>query len=270
MKINSITINNFQSYYKEQTIEFGDGLNLIIGAGGKGKSKLFNAFYWVLFGKIYITDMGWCTTENLYQSSSKNMHQYELINKKALFESKIDGIVNCYVQLDLTDDKGLNYIIERQVNAYRKPTKEWETPEAWNINPSSLKVTYDVATGTKSVNGFMAEDKIADLFPEGIRGYIWFQGETLKSLINFRNKQSLKDAVRHISYYPYYEKLTSIISKAKTKIESQESKKLKELNRQNSEMKGLLIKIDYLRGKFRKKKTINKYLITILHKSVLL
>lgn len=251
MKINSITINNFQSYYKEQTIEFGDGLNLIIGAGGKGKSKLFNAFYWVLFGKIYITDMGWCTTENLYQSSSKNMHQYELINKKALFESKIDGIVNCYVQLDLTDDKGLNYIIERQVNAYRKPTKEWETPEAWNINPSSLKVTYDVATGTKSVNGFMAEDKIADLFPEGIRGYIWFQGETLKSLINFRNKQSLKDAVRHISYYPYYEKLTSIISKAKTKIESQESKKLKELNRQNSEMKGLLIKIDYLRGKIQ-------------------
>lgn len=40
MKINSITINNFQSYYEEQTIEFGDGLNLIIGNGGKGKSKL--------------------------------------------------------------------------------------------------------------------------------------------------------------------------------------------------------------------------------------
>ena len=44
MKINSITIHNFQSYYGTQTIEFGDGLNLIIGNGGKGKSKLFNAF----------------------------------------------------------------------------------------------------------------------------------------------------------------------------------------------------------------------------------
>jgi DNA sulfur modification protein DndD len=68
MKINSITIHNFQSYYGEQTIEFGDGLNLIIGNGGKGKSKLFNAFYWVLFGKIYVTSEGWCTTDDLYLS----------------------------------------------------------------------------------------------------------------------------------------------------------------------------------------------------------
>ena len=97
----------------------------------------------------------------------------------------------------------------------------------------------------------MAESIIADLFPEGIRGYIWFQGESLDSLIDFRKKQNLKDAVRHISYYPYYEKLTSIISKAKTKIESQESKKLKEANKQNSEIRSLLLKIDFLRGKIQ-------------------
>ena len=38
---------------EETEVEFSNGLNLIIGNGGKGKSKLFNAFYWVLFGKIY-------------------------------------------------------------------------------------------------------------------------------------------------------------------------------------------------------------------------
>lgn len=53
MKINNIFISNFQSYYGDQTVEFGNGLNLVIGEGGKGKSKLFNAFYWVLFGSIY-------------------------------------------------------------------------------------------------------------------------------------------------------------------------------------------------------------------------
>ena len=101
MKINSITINNFQSYYGEQTIEFGDGLNLIIGNGGKGKSKLFNAFYWVLFGKIYVTSEGWCTTDNLYQSSHKALHNYEYFNKKALSEAKVDGKISCSVQLEL-------------------------------------------------------------------------------------------------------------------------------------------------------------------------
>lgn len=251
MKINSITINNFQSYYEEQTIEFGDGLNLIIGNGGKGKSKLFNAFYWVLFGKIYVTSEGWCTTDDLYLSSHKALHKFEYINKKALYDAKIDGKVDCYVQLDLTDDKGHNYIIERQASAIRQPVQEWDKPESWNVSPSSLKVTYDVATGTKNVNGIMAESIITDLFPEGIRGYIWFQGESLDSLIDFRKKQNLKDAVRHISYYPYYEKLTSIISKAKAKIESQESRKLREANKQNSEIRSLILKIDLLRGKIQ-------------------
>jgi DNA sulfur modification protein DndD len=251
MKINSITINNFQSYYEEQTIEFGDGLNLIIGNGGKGKSKLFNAFYWVLFGKIYVTSEGWCTTDDLYLSSHKALHKFEYINKKALYDAKIDGKVDCYVQLDLTDDKGHNYIIERQASAIRQPVQEWDKPESWNVSPSSLKVTYDVATGTKNVNGIMAESIITDLFPEGIRGYIWFQGESLDSLIDFRKKQNLKDAVRHISYYPYYEKLTSIISKAKAKIESQESRKLREANKQNSGIRSLILKIDFLRGKIQ-------------------
>lgn len=251
MKINSITINNFQSYYEEQTIEFGDGLNLIIGNGGKGKSKLFNAFYWVLFGKIYVTSEGWCTTDDLYLSSHKALHKFEYINKKALYDAKIDGKVDCYVQLDLTDDKGHNYIIERQASAIRQPVQEWDKPESWNVSPSSLKVTYDVAIGTKNVNGIMAESIITDLFPEGIRGYIWFQGESLDSLIDFRKKQNLKDAVRHISYYPYYEKLTSIISKAKAKIESQESRKLREANKQNSEIRSLILKIDFLRGKIQ-------------------
>ena len=251
MKINSITIHNFQSYYGEQSIEFGNGLNLIIGNGGKGKSKLFNAFYWVLFGKIYITSEGWCSTDDLYFSSHKALCKHEFINKKALFDSNVNEKVDCFVQLDITDDKGNNYIIERQTNAIRKPADDWNSPEAWDINPSTLKVTCDVATGTKSLYDSMAENVIANLFPEGIRGYIWFQGESLDSLIDFRKKQNLKDAVRHISYYPYYEKLTSIISKAKTKIESQESKKLKEANKQNSEVRNLLQKMEFLRGKIK-------------------
>lgn len=251
MKINSITINNFQSYYGEQTIEFGDGLNLIIGNGGKGKSKLFNAFYWVLFGKIYVTSEGWCTTDNLYQSSHKALHNYEYFNKKALSEAKVDGKISCSVQLELEDDKGNNYIIERQASTIRQPQSEWDKPESWSLPIASLKVTYDVPTGTKTVNGIIADGVVSDLFPEGIRGYIWFQGESLDSLINFRNRQNLKEAVRHISYYPFYEKLTAIIGEAKNKIAKQEVRKLTEVNKQNNEAKALLARIRMLRERIQ-------------------
>ena len=205
----------------------------------------------MLFGKIYVTSEGWCTTDNLYQSSHKALHNYEYFNKKALSEAKVDGKISCSVQLELEDDKGNNYIIERQASTIRQPQSEWDKPESWSLPVASLKVTYDVPTGTKTVNGIIADGVVSDLFPEGIRGYIWFQGESLDSLINFRNRQNLKEAVRHISYYPFYEKLTAIIGEAKNKIAKQEVRKLTEVNKQNNEAKALLARIRMLRERIQ-------------------
>lgn len=187
MTIKNITIENFQSYYESQTLEFSNGLNLIIGNGGKGKSKLFNAFYWVLFGKIYITGIGWCTTDNLPQSAKFAMQRYEFINKRALFKASVNEEVTASVQIELEDDKGVNYIIERSVGALRLENDDWDSDDAWQVRPNILKISFDSITGTRVLNDILAEDKINELFPDGIRNYIWFQGESLESLINFRN-----------------------------------------------------------------------------------
>lgn len=247
MKINNIKILNFQSYYNEHTLEFGSGLNLIIGNGGKGKSKLFNAFYWVLFGEIYITDEGWCTTDNLYFSSHKALHKHEFINKKALHDANIGDEVMCSVSLDITtDDKEQNYYVERTVVAKRIDAENWDSAGAWDLSPVSFKVEYDTRTGTKPIYGSLAENKISELFPKEIRGYIWFQGETLNELINFRNKKTMEYAVKHLSYYTYYDKMVDIISKAKVRIEKDETNKLRKLNANNTEIKRALLRKETL------------------------
>ncbi len=258
MTINSITINNFQSYYDVTPIEFGKGLNLIVGNGGKGKSKLFNAFYWVLFGDIYITSEGWCSTKELPRSAHGSLHRYEFINKKALSEAKVGEVVPCSVILELTDDKKNQFQIERSVTAKRQDSDNWDEVPAWSVSEESVKVTFETRTGTKTAIDDIAEGKIAELFPEGIRGYIWFQGESLDTLIDFRKKENLKDAVNHISYYPYYEKLSEIISLAKRKIEKAESKHLTEANRQNVEASSLIRTMDYLRGKIEREEVNRK------------
>lgn len=258
MIIRNITIENFQSYYESQTIEFSKGLNLIIGNGGKGKSKLFNAFYWVLFGKIYITGIGWCTTDNLPQSAKFAMQRYEFINKRALFKAQINDKIRASVQIEIEDDKGNDYIIERSVSALRLKGEKWDSNDAWQVGGNMLKVSFDSTTGTKVLNDLLAEDKINELFPDGIRNYIWFQGESLESLINFRNKETLKAAVKHISYFPYYEKLSEIISKSKLKITGIESRKLKEVNKHNSSVKGLLSTIDNLNYKISREEENKK------------
>lgn len=264
MIINDITINNFQSYYKDITIEFGKGLNLIIGNGGKGKSKLFNAFYWVLFGDIYITSEGWCSTKQLPRSASGSLYRHEFINKKALSEAKVGDVVPCNVILELTDDDKNQFQIERSVSAKRKESANWDDASAWSVSEEIVKVTFETRTGTKTVMDDIAEGKIAELFPEGIRGYIWFQGESLDTLIDFRKKENLKDAVNHISYYPYYEKLSEIITLAKRKIEKDESKHLKEANRQNQEAKGLISRRDYLRGRIETEEDNKKRIESVI------
>ncbi len=251
MIINNITIENFQSYHGKQTLEFSKGLNLIVGNGGKGKSKLFNAFYWVLFGKIYITDIGWCSTDKLPHSAKFSMKRHEFINKKALFETQIGDDVRTSVHIELEDDKGNPYKIERSVSAHRLDNKNWQAESAWNVSDNILKVSHDSISGTKIKTDILATDTINELFPEGIRNYIWFQGESLDTLINFRNKETLKAAVKHISYFPYYEKLSEIITKSKAKIEKLESAKIRENNKSDKNIRGLLSTIDNLRYKIK-------------------
>ena len=267
MLIKRITIDNFQSYYGSQTLEFSQGLNLVIGNGGKGKSKLFNAFYWVLFGKIYITGIGWCSTDTLPHSSKMSMWKHEFINNKALYEAHTGDIVKASVQVELTDDKGTEYVIERFVVAKRKPAGEWNSAEAWEVGSNSIKIQFDSPNGTLYKDGIVAEGKISELFPDGIRNYIWFQGESLESLINFRDKETLKAAVKHISYFPYYEKLSEIISKSKDKIERQEVNATRAANKHNNAVKQILANIENLRlkisGEEKKQQTLQSEIDTI-------
>lgn len=244
MIIKNITIQNFQSYFDSQSLEFSSGLNLIVGNGGKGKSKLFNAFYWVLFGKIYITDIGWWATNGFPHNTKFAMNRHDFINKRSLFETDSGNEVRAVVHLDLEDDKGILYEIERSVSAKRLDHENWQSDEAWHVSDNVLKITYDSNMGTKVKTDLQAEDVINGLFPEDIRDYIWFQGESLDSLINFRDKETLKAAVKHISYFPFYEKVSTIITNAKDKIGKLEHSKIRDNNRTNSDIKGALTKID--------------------------
>ena len=48
MRIKCLTINNFRSYYGENEFIFTDGLTLIIGDNGDGKTTFFDALKWLL------------------------------------------------------------------------------------------------------------------------------------------------------------------------------------------------------------------------------
>ncbi len=51
MKLRSLRIQSFRGFKDQTTVKFGDGVNLIIGHNGAGKSSVLNAVEWCLFGR---------------------------------------------------------------------------------------------------------------------------------------------------------------------------------------------------------------------------
>ena len=47
MIIEKIELENFMCYEGKNCFEFSEGINVVIGDNGYGKSKLYDAFYWV-------------------------------------------------------------------------------------------------------------------------------------------------------------------------------------------------------------------------------
>lgn len=228
MLIKNISIENFQCYDRVDNLPFSKGLNLIVGRGGKGKSKLFNAFYWVLFGKIYVTNCGWLITDNLPKTVIPEVKRHDFFNMRTLSKLSKGESATAAVILEVENEMGETYVIERSATAKRKTDGPLESSSTWEVSPNELKVTFDTEHGSQVKRGEMAYDVICqDLFPEGIRDYIWFQGETIDTLIDFRKADTLEKAVQKISYYPYFVRLSTILSTSLPKIAREENKKTK-------------------------------------------
>ena len=77
MIIKSLEIQNFRSYYKTNVFNFCDGLNLIIGSNGDGKTTLFEALEWVFrTDDVVKTDVKFISkkrAEELFSGDSDNV-----------------------------------------------------------------------------------------------------------------------------------------------------------------------------------------------------
>lgn len=231
MYIKSIKLKNFQCFYESHIdLNFGKGLNLIYGENNKGKSKLFDAFYWVLFGEIYVSSAEKWIDTDLFEIEKIN--KCEFVNRKALSLSNKNDIVKCFVELVINyslNNHDTDIKIKRYVNALRKDNElDWTKPGAWDVGRNKIEISYRENTDFKIIdNKAEVELFIEKLFPSHLRKYIWFQGEALNKLIDFKNTGPFRDAIKHISYYPIYQTLDSLSSEVVKIITKEKNAKIK-------------------------------------------
>jgi DNA sulfur modification protein DndD len=248
MIINSITLENFQSYFNQSTFHFDKGVNIVSGRNGAGKSKLFNAFYYVLFQSLYseIQDDGW------YIPSNSN--RVKITNERAKKLCVQSDSITCKVILDLETihyndifEDVVQYKFERGFSIKKINTDEYiiDKEEWFNI-----EIRLDNGE-TQNIPDDETQYLLRKIFPEAIRKYMWFQGETINELIDFRSGQALKDAIKNISYYPFYERIESICKNASKINEIEQTRAIKKLTLNQKEIGELTYRIENAENKIK-------------------
>ncbi len=248
MIIKSIVLTNFQCYFGENIFEFKSGLNVVIGDNGAGKSKLYDAFYWVLYDKTFdSSSRTMCLTRDV---------KAKLVSDKAKLLCLLDGKIETSVEIIFSNnEKGDEYIIKRIYQIYRTDTGN-DTEFKWRESSESQLFLYKKEKYLEArliKNADEIASIIKRILPNDIQPYLWFQGEQVDGLIDFKNNSTLTNAINVLSDIREFDFFVDLSKRALESAENEFRKEQRRLigNNQKSESldnekKKLIVKIERL------------------------
>lgn len=161
MIIQKLEIDNFRSYYKSNKFEFGNKLNLIIGANGDGKTTFYEALEW------------------LFRTDGTNKMDEKFISKKRISEIMPDESDDVRVAMTY-EHKGRLKTLEKMFHF----TKSFDG--AISLSNYSFALTEDSGVERISKSGIEFDRDL----PSEIRKYTMFKGES--DLDVFQQSNALK------------------------------------------------------------------------------
>jgi DNA sulfur modification protein DndD len=239
MIISSLSMKNFQCYFGEHEtnkLEFTDGLNLVIGNNGGGKSKLYDAFYWIIYDEIFVSDTRSMVSTKLYKD--------KLISDKAKFECEIGGTVTTEVILIAKSAEDKEYKFTRIYKAKKISEREFKADSS-----SKLLIAEQKACQWQLVSPDKHDHVLERVIPSHIKPYMWFQGEQVDSLMNFTDKSALSQIINLLSDVQNYDDIIDIVNKGSDKAEKALESAQRKLSKDENKSNELALK----QGSYRKK-----------------
>ena len=232
MEFNHIAITNFLSYYDTVEIEFSPLTTIFIGQNNTGKSKLFDAINFALYGRVFPTDKGvngeWITDIREIASFILNTHK-----KKLALETQDDSIT-ASVELVMTENN--MYVIAKRSINYKLQNNEYH----YSSNIFTLN-GHDKLNGNLifSETGEGAAQRLNRYFSSTIKDFFLFQGEAASKIMQLQKGGNFSRAVKEIARLSIFEVAKEIASEYNQKVNKRIKKKIKKSEQQQAEQLAL-------------------------------
>lgn len=224
MRIKSINIKNFRSYYGENNhFEFSDGLTLILGDNGDGKSTLFDALVW------------------LFDTTVERTNHY---NVSEMRKSKLEVGEQDEVYVSMTFDHNGEKMVEKSFFVTKTNTNTFQTTNASYHGYETNGVERE------SVDGKQLITKCYDSF---IRRFSMFQGEADLSVFN--NATALKTLVDKFSDIHQFDDLVEYTESFEQKANKALLQEMKSDDKISKETKSLEMQMTRLSGEIQHTKS---------------
>lgn len=208
MKILSLEMNNFRQYYGKQSIRFADdrfkNTTIILGENGKGKTGIYRAIMFALFGSTNIPLDG----------ESKKVHLVNFLH----IEKEAPNIAEASVTVEFEHDDE-HYILNRSILATRR------NKEKINERLGSCKLQFKDEYGNISPKIYTEESEIKkiinNVLDEEIKDFFLFDAEKIDTLTkeDAGNRKQVKDAILNLLQMNNIQEAREVITKEKNRVE---------------------------------------------------
>lgn len=172
MIIQKIAAQNFQCYYQYNEFLFDKGLNVVLGSNSHGKSKLFDAIYWLLNEGDY--DQHYNQESLISAKAKKNLDDFPV---SVFLEIEKDGEIFNFERI-------FDVSIEGETVRYSKPRFE-----AFTLNSHGERIPQGI-------------ELLDFVFPSAIRRYCFFKGERSLNIFDpNKNPDALNNLLNNLSSF---------------------------------------------------------------------
>lgn len=192
MKFERLEMRNFASYYGEHAVNLNCSddkpVLIFLGGTGYGKTSLFDALNWALYGTDYEVDLP-------QRRRGRNILDY--VNETALREAEQSGkFVEMCCTLYFKHD-GIPYYISQSLAA--KPTRDNDGVLTAK-QTDRMSVLYEIdGSGNhrkKEYNTIFLDE----ILPSNVKDYFLFDGDRIYNLTKPEASQEVRDAIYRVVY----------------------------------------------------------------------